>query len=106
MDRHIQIDDLALELRRVVDRLDSMPLNRAASAGPACREAALLLIARTRDLTDEIPAEAMPPELGPQGLGSMIAVLGCDYVNAARASGTADLGLVLDALVELRRALP
>jgi hypothetical protein len=106
MDPDIQIDDLTVELRRVVDRLDSMPLARASAAGPACRRTALLLVARTRELTADIPADAVVPDLGPQGLGSMIAVLGREYIEAARATRTADLGPVLAALVELRRALP
>jgi hypothetical protein len=36
----------------------------------------------------------------------MIAVLGHEYLDAARASSDPDPGPVLDALVELRRALP
>ena len=106
MQPDVTIHEVNVEIRRVVDRLDSMPLHRAAMAGPACHETARVLVARTRELTDEIPPDAVPPKLEPQGLGSMVAVLGDDYLDAARASGTADLGPVLDALVELRRALP
>jgi hypothetical protein len=106
MDSDIQIDDLQVELRRVVDRLDSMPLARATAAGPACRRTAHLIVARTRELTTDIPSDAVVPDLGPQGLGSMMAVLGRDYIDAAKATRTADLGPVLAALVELRRALP
>ena len=102
----VEPHDIEVELRRVVDRLDSMPLARAAAAAPACKAVADLLVARTRDLTEVIPADAVVPDLGPQGLGSLIAVLGHDYLDAARASSHPDLSPVLDALVELRRSLP
>ncbi len=36
----------------------------------------------------------------------MLAVVGHDYLEAARASSHPDVSPVLDALVELRRALP
>jgi hypothetical protein len=97
---------LEVELRRVVDRLDSMPLTRAAGATGPCYATASILLERTRALVSDIPATATLPSLGPQGLGSMIAVLGRDYLDAARASGRADVRPVLDALVELRRTLP
>jgi hypothetical protein len=98
--------EIERELDRVVDRLNSMPLTRAGAASPDCRRAALVLVEQTRLLTDDIPPDATLPDLGPQGLGSMLAVLGGDYLAAARASSEPDLGPVLDALVELRRALP
>jgi hypothetical protein len=98
--------DLARELDRVVDRLNSMPLARAEAAAADCRRAAQVIVEQTRLLTDDIPADATLPHLGPQGLGSMLAVLGGDYLAAARASSEPDLGPALDALVALRRALP
>lgn len=94
------------ELGRVVDRLGSMPLDRAAASAPACRAAAQVLIDQARALGGRIPADARVPDLGPQGLGSMIAVLGDDLLAAARAATAPDLDPVLDALVGLRRALP
>lgn len=94
------------ELGRVVDRLNSMPLARAEQATQPVHDTAALILARTRLLTDDIPVDAQLPDLAPQGLGSMIAVLGRDYLDAARASSDADLGPVLDALADLRRALP
>lgn len=97
---------LERELGRVVDRLTSMPLTRAEAATADCRRAALVLIEQTRHLSDDIPIDATLPDLGPQGLGSMLAVLGGDYLAAARASSEPDLGPALDALVALRRALP
>jgi hypothetical protein len=102
----VDLHELEVELRRVSDRLDSMPLGRAASAADACRAAAAVILAGTRDLDPAVPADARLPDLGPHGLGSMIRVLGGDYLTAARAAGDADPGPVLDALVTLRRALP
>ena len=105
----MQSDDeyeIERELRRVVDRLTSMPLDRAATASVDCHQTAEILLAQTRLLTDDIPADARIPELGPSGLGAMIAVLGRDYLRAARAADVTDLTPALDALVALRRALP
>jgi hypothetical protein len=101
-------DDVERELGRVVDRLTSMPLAKAALATEDCHRAAEVVVAQTRLLSDDIPADSQVPDLGPQGLGAMIAVLGGDYLDAARASGSGpvDPGPVLDALVSLRRALP
>jgi hypothetical protein len=98
--------ELQRELDRVVDRLSSMPLAKAAVAAHDCRRTALVIVEQSRLLTDEIPADATPPDLGPQGLGAMIAVLGNDYLDAARPIATADVSVVTAALVDLRRALP
>lgn len=98
--------ELERELARVVDRLTSMPLARAEHAAAECRQAALVIVDETRALTDEIPADAVLPDLGPQGLGAMLAVLGTDYVDAVRKVRRADVSVVTAALVALRRALP
>ncbi len=98
--------ELERELDRVVDRLTSMPLARAEGAAADCRTAALVIVDQTRALGDEIPVDAELPELGPQGLGAMIAVLGTDYLDAVRRAPDADVSVVTAALVELRRALP
>lgn len=98
--------ELERELDRVVDRLNSMPLARAEGAAADCRRTALVIVEQTRALTDEIPREAAVPELGPHGLGAMLAVLCADYLDAVRASPHADITAVTAALVELRRALP
>jgi hypothetical protein len=90
----------------VVDRLTSMPLARAERATADCQRTADLIVAHTRPLSADLPADARVPALGPHGLGAMIAVLGHEYLDAARASSHPDPGPVLDALVELRRALP
>ena len=97
---------LERELERVVDRLTSMPLARAERAAADCRHAALVIVDETRALTDDIPADAVLPDLGPQGLGAMLAVLGTDYVDAVRKVPGADVSVVTATLVELRRALP
>lgn len=98
--------ELERELDRVVDRLNSMPLARAEGAAADCQRAALVIVEQTRALTDEIPGDATVPELAPQGLGAMLAVLGRDYLEGARRSPHADVAEVTTALVELRRALP
>ena len=98
--------ELQRELDRVVDRLNSMSLARAEGTAADCRRTALVIVEQTRVLTDEIPVDATVPELGPHGLGSMLAVLGSDYLAAARITPQADVSIVTAALVELRRALP
>jgi hypothetical protein len=100
------LHDVERELGRVVDRLNSMPLAKAASASDDVHRTAQLLVAQTRPLSDSLPADATLPHLAPQGLGAMLAVVGHDYLEAARASSHPDVSPVLDALVELRRALP
>jgi len=97
---------LEVELSRVADRLNGMPLTRAESASEACYDTAGLIVERTRTMTPAIPAGAALPRLAPHALGALIAVVGRDYLDAARASSDADVGPVLNALVELRRALP
>jgi len=100
------VNDVQRELDRIVDRLTSMPLHRAATTTADCRHAAGILLEQTRLITDDIPPDAQVPALAPQGLGALIAVLGRDYLDAARAASEPDLDPVLAALVELRRALP
>ena len=100
------LHDVEVELTRVVDRLNSMPLNRAAAASSECRDTALLLVERTRQLDADVPPDAALPELAPQGLGAMLSVLGHDYLAAAAAHPEADVQPVLERLTALRRALP
>ena len=94
------------ELSRVVDRLGTMPLHRAATATDAAMQAAEILVVEGRRLGVPIPDDALIPPLQPHGLAAMIAVLGRDCLDAARASRSADLCPVRDALVSLRRSLP
>lgn len=97
---------LNAELGRIVDRLNTMPLARAATVSADCYAVANLVLEQTRALTDEIPAEATLPDLEAHGLGALVNVLGRDYENAAKAAPRADIGPVVDRLVELRRSLP
>jgi hypothetical protein len=99
-------DEVKRELQRVVDRLSSLPLAKTELAADDTMVAAQVLVDQTRLLTGEVPAEAQPPRLGSHGLGAMLAVLGREYLHAARASRDSDPAPVLDALVTLRRALP
>lgn len=100
------LDDVERELNRVVDRLNSVPLAKAESASADVQLAADVLLAHTRTMSSDVPADATLPRLGPQGLGALISVLGRDCLDAMRASSRPDLDPVLDALVALRRALP
>lgn len=100
------LDQVEAELRRIADRLSTMPLTRAESVVDPCRELGEFLVAQTRLLTDEIPVDARVPSLRASGLGAMITVLGHDYLDAARAADDADVTAVLDRLVETRRSLP
>jgi hypothetical protein len=99
------IDDLEVELHRVTDRLNSMPISRAETVVNQCHAIAELIVDGTRVLTDELPSDAVVPIVGVSALGSQLAVVGADFVQAARTTG-ADVGPVLDALIDLRRSLP
>lgn len=98
--------DVERELTRVVDRLGSMPLSRAAEARAPVREAAQGLVRLTRDLDGDVPDDALLPDLAPQALYALLAVVGRDYLEAAGATEDPDLTPARDLLVALRRALP
>lgn len=100
------LHDVERELDRVVDRLMSMPLAKASTATPDVMAAAEALLDHCRQLDPEVPADATLPSLAPQGLGPLIAVLGTDWLAAARTSPAPDSEAVLDVLVRLRRSLP
>lgn len=99
-----QYDEVERELDRVVDRLNSMPLTKAAQAHDACYTAAEAIRQQTRLIDPDMPDEPLP-ELAPQGLGALIAVLGGDWLAAARASRTPDPTDVRNVLLTLRRAI-
>jgi hypothetical protein len=98
--------ELDTELARVVDRLSSLPLTKVALVRDDCHETAVRLVEETRRLTDDIPVHAEVPRLEPQGVGALIAVLGRDYREAAKAAPESDVSQVVAWLVELRRSLP
>ena len=102
----VDLAEVERELDRVVDRLTSMPLARAAASTPDVERAAATLLALTRAIHPDVPANAALPHLAPSGLGAMIGVLGHDWLRAAAADPEADADAVLDALVDLRRRLP
>ena len=102
----VTLHDVERELGRVVDRLMAMPLSRADAAAPAVREAAAALLAHCRELDPDIPSDAVLPDLGPAGRGPLIAVLGGEWLAAARVAEAPAASDVLDVLVSLRRALP
>lgn len=92
------------ELARVVDRLGTLPLSRAAAAQGDVHACALELVAISRRLGVPIPADVAVPDLAPQGSSALIAVLGRDCLLAAHDADA--LRAINDALVALRRALP
>ncbi len=101
-DREQAEDQIRRELRRVTDRLLTVPLDRLGPIADHCRRTGEVLLAHTHD--PDRPADAALPRLAAGGLGAMIAVLGADYVD--RIHTDADPESVLVALVDLRRALP
>lgn len=100
------LHDVERELDRVVDRLMSMPLAKASTATPDVMAAAQALLDHCRQIDPQVPAYATLPSLAPQGLGPLIAILGTDWLAAARTSTAPGSDGVLDVLVRLRRALP
>jgi len=98
--------DVERELDRVVDRLMSMPLAKAETAAPDVTTAAQELLAQCRTIDPQVPANASLPTLAPQGFGPLIAVLGSDWLAAARTAADPDSDALLDILVRLRRSLP
>lgn len=98
--------DVEREVRRIVDRLSTLRLDRAEASAEDCLRAGEVLLAHTVPGDLGRPADATVPRLGPTGLAAMIAVLGQDYLAAAAADTDAGPSQVLDALVALRRALP
>lgn len=100
------LSDVERELNRVVDRLTTMPLTRATSAQAPVRQAAAQLVDLTRSVGGTVPPDAQVPDLATHALGALIAVLGRDFLAAARAATDPDLDPALEALVSLRRALP
>ena len=91
--------EVEVELRRVVDRLDSLPLDRLTrddGLGGRCHAVAVALADATADEHPPVPV------LGPSGWGAQLAVLGRDYL----ASDPDDVADVLNELVSLRRSLP
>lgn len=100
------LHEVERELDRVVDRLMSMSLAKASIAATDVMAAAESLLDHCRRIDPQVPADAALPSLAPQGLGPLIAVLGTDWLAAARSANDPDSDGVLDVLVRLRRSLP
>jgi hypothetical protein len=103
-DDAITIDDVERELRRVTDRLASMPLSRLESTTSAVYACAERLVEIGRILGVPIPDDASLPQLGPQAYGDLIAVLGRDCLEVS--GDDTDVSPLHTALVTLRRSLP
>ena len=97
-------DNVERELRRVTDRLQTMPLTRLETTTSAVYSCAQALVIAGRELGVPIPDDAQLPDLRPQAYGDLIAVLGRDCLDAA--GKDADLLPVHDSLTALRRVLP
>lgn len=95
--------DIERELRRVVDRLNSVTLTRLEPLADPVHEAAVVLAEHTRRCDPSVP-DAPVPRLAPHGLGALVAVLGEDYL--AVTDEDPDSAEILDVLVTLRRGLP
>ena len=91
--------DLIRELERNVDRLGSMPLTRAQGCEGLVHSAAAAIV----DLTAEHPSADLP-HLQAHALGSLLAVVGHDYLQTPENDERDQQ--VLDLLIALRRALP
>ena len=98
--------EFEVELDRIVDRLNAMPLGRVESAADECHAVADYLLARTRELTGDIPDDAVLPRVGPQAVGAQLAVIGRDYLTAMASAPVTDVRPALYQLVALRRSLP
>jgi len=104
-----ELDDIERELGRVVDRLNSLPLSKVEPLVPRCHEVAETLVTATRAIGGDVPVDAFLPQVGAQAAGAQLAVVGADFLTAARLApdgAPGPLESVLDALTELRRALP
>ena len=101
-----EIDEVATELRRIVNRLNSAPLVKVEPLTARCRSVAELMVERSRALGAGIPADASVPHVGPSAAGAQLAVVGHDYLSTAQTAGDPDAALVLAQLTALRRELP
>lgn len=102
-DRYSEVER---ELARVVDRLGGMPVAKVERAMADVTTGADALLAALRRIDPDVPPDAAVPVLGPTGQSALIAVLGGDWLRAARARGDVDPSAVLQALTGLRRSLP
>ena len=102
----VDLDDVATELRRVVDRLNSLPLPKVEAVLPQCHDTAVLIVDNARVLDPTIPAGTALPVVGATAAGAQLAVVGRDFLSIAKTHGVDGAGAVGSALMELRRSLP
>lgn len=106
MDARVEIES---ETRRIVHRLETMPLSRfSAEVSERVRACASIIVEATDD--SDRPDEAQVPLLGPTGLAPQVAVVVHDYLAQGFDRERDDEGdrdsQVLAELVALRRFLP
>ena len=87
------------ELGRVVDRLGAMPLTRAQGCEAVVHSTAVTIV----DLTGEHTSTDLP-HLQAHALGSLLAVVGNDYLKTPENDERDQK--VVDLLIALRRELP
>lgn len=101
--------DLDVELRRVLSRLESMPLGRIdATVAALVHAASDRIVALTEDPSR--PFDAVLPVVGPTALAAQVAIVVEDY-RSSRADPTTTMAASEDAAIiqilkELRRSLP
>jgi hypothetical protein len=98
--------NVEVELRRVVDRLNNLPLAKVEALLPRCHDVASLIVEQTRMLDGSIPTGADLPSVGASAAGAQLAVVGLDYISAASSHDDHSAQPVLESLTELRRILP
>ena len=101
--------DLDVECRRVLTRLETMPLNRVDERViDLVHVAAERIVALTED--PDRPFDASLPVVGPTALAAQVAVVVDDYRSARAGSQTttaaSEDAAVAQILVDLRRSLP
>jgi len=95
-------DSYDTELRRVVDRLRSLPIGKVQASQPIVESLASQLLECSRALGSTAPATL--PSLNSWAYGDLISVLGSDL--RAESSTEQDLAVGLAALTAARRELP
>ncbi|MDO9485963.1 MAG: hypothetical protein Q7K25_07870 [Actinomycetota bacterium] len=96
-------DSYDTELRRVVDRLRSLPIAKLEASQDIVESLALQLLCDAQSLGSAAPAGGLP-QLKPWGYGDMIMVLGSDLRMLA--TQDAELTSSLAALTAARQQLP
>lgn len=97
------VQNIDMELRRVVTRLESTPVSRISDEVVALiHTAAASIVGHTPD--PDRPSDAELPPVGPTALASQLMIVVQDYLNMRTAAS--EDAAVAEVLIELRRSLP